>query len=406
VTRTLFRAAVFLATVALQPAALASPQADSLRRQGYELAYNLDSEAALVVMKQAVRAAPDDPANHNALASLAWFHMLLRRGSLTVEEYLGPVPSSDIRRAPPPSDLAAAFLTSVNTALSLAKQQVQRRPSDAGGYYNLGAAVGQIAAYTASEEGRVFAAFRAARRAFDAHERVIALDARRKDAGLVVGTYRYLVATLSLFKRWFAYLAGFGGNKALALRMLEDCADYPSDVQAEARFALLVIYSRENRFDDVLRVLETLRAAYPRNRLLWLETGATLLRAGRPVEALTWIDDGLVRLNRDTRPRAFGEEAMWYYKRASALTTLGRGSDARGDIGKAASLPCQIWVRGRIFTALGHIEDLAGNRSAARTAYARAVELGRSVNDDPGVQDARHWLDNPYRGTSAPPTRH
>jgi len=153
-------------------------------------------------------------------------------------------------------------------------------------------------------------------------------------------------------------------------------------------------------------VLETLRTAYPRNRLLWLETGATLLRAGRSAEALSWLNDGLVRLNRDTRQRAFGEEAMWHYKRASALTTLGRGRDARADIGRAAALPGQVWVRGRIFTVLGHIEDLAGNRSAARSAYARAAELGRSVLDDPGVQDARHWLDTPYRGTSAPPIRH
>jgi tetratricopeptide (TPR) repeat protein len=271
-------AATVVGAVTFQTVALASPPADNLRRQGYELAYNLDREAALTVFEQAVAADRDDPANHIALAALAWLNMLLRRGSVTVEEYLGPMPSSDVQRTPPPADLAAAFLTSVNAALRLAEQQARRHPNDAGVRYNLGAALGQVAAYTASEEGRVFAAFRAARRALEAHERVLALDPLRKDAGLVVGTYRYLVATLPLFKRWFAYLAGFGGNKALALRMLEDCADYPSDVQAEARFALLVVYSRENRFADVLRVLETLRMAYPRNRLLWLETGATLLQ--------------------------------------------------------------------------------------------------------------------------------
>ena len=231
--------AFVIATVAFQTAALGSPQADSLRRQGYEFAYNLDRDAALTVFQQAVETDPDDPANHIALAALAWLNMLLRRGAVTVEEYLGPMISSDVRREPPPTDLAAAFLTSVRKALMLAERQVRWRPNDAGAHYNLGAATGQLAAYTASEEGKVFAAFRAARRAFDAHERAIALDPRRKDAGLVVGTYRYLVATLSLFKRWFAYLAGFGGNKALALRMLDDCADYPSDVQAEARFALL-----------------------------------------------------------------------------------------------------------------------------------------------------------------------
>ena len=36
---------------------------------------------------------------------------------------------------------------------------------------------------------------------------------QRVDAGLIVGTYRYLVASLVLPARWLAYMAGFGGDK-------------------------------------------------------------------------------------------------------------------------------------------------------------------------------------------------
>src|SRR6185503_15826606 len=49
--------------------------------------------------------------------------------------------------------------------------------------------------------------------------------------------------------------------------------------------------------------LATLRAQYPRNRLLWLESGATLLRGGKPAEAEQVLNEGLARLAADDRPR-------------------------------------------------------------------------------------------------------
>ena len=40
------------------------------------------------------------------------------------------------------------------------------------------------------------------------------------------------------------------------LRLVEAAAAYPSDVQTNARFTLIVIYNREGRFDDALRIVE------------------------------------------------------------------------------------------------------------------------------------------------------
>ena len=166
----------------------------------------------------------------------------------------------------------------------------------------------------------VDAGFKAARRAFDEHERVLKLDPSRKDAGLIVGTYRYVVSTLSLPMRMMAYIAGFGGGKERGIAMIEETAAAGGDNRADALFALVLVYNRERRYDDALRALEELHKAYPRNRLVLLETGATALRAERFEQADATLTRGLSMLAADTRARMAGEEALWRYKRGAART--------------------------------------------------------------------------------------
>src|SRR5205809_928770 len=82
---------------------------------------------------------------------------------------------------------AAAFNAAVERAMELARRRIAKDPRDADAHYQLGAAVGLRASYTATVDGTVMSAFRAARQAYDEHEEVLSLDPRRKDAGLVVG---------------------------------------------------------------------------------------------------------------------------------------------------------------------------------------------------------------------------
>ena len=116
-------------------------------------------------------------------------------------------------------------------------------------------------------------AFGSARRAYNLHERVLAAAPQRVDAGLIVGTYRYLVASLVLPARWLAYMVGFGGGKEKGLALIEAAASHPSLSQTDARFALVLLYNREGRFAAAETQLAELRRRYPRNRLLWLESG-------------------------------------------------------------------------------------------------------------------------------------
>ena len=189
---------------------------------------------------------------------------------------------------------------------------------------------------SATVEGRVLGAFRSARRAYDAHEQVLELDPARKDAGLVVGTYRYIVSAMSLPVRMMAYVAGFGGDKERGLRMIEEAAASRTEASADARFALVLLYNRESRYADALRVLGELQRAFPRNRILWLEAGATALRAGRAAEAEQFLSEGLKRLASDSRPRMFGEEALWLQKRGAARVALNRLDEAAADLARGA----------------------------------------------------------------------
>jgi tetratricopeptide (TPR) repeat protein len=221
---------------------------------------------------------------------------------------------------------------------------------------------------------------------------VLELDARRKDAGFIVGTYRYIVASLSLPLRWAAYVAGFGGGREAGLRLVESAASFPGDNQEEARFALIVLYNREKRYDEALGHLATLRERYPRNRMSWLEGGSTSLRAGRAADAERLLDEGMQKFASDTRPRMFGEAALWHLKRGTARAALGRASEARLDLEKALAVEGRRWVQGRAHLELGKLDVKDGNRGAANEHFRTAVRLSEGDNDAPAAAESRRLI--------------
>jgi hypothetical protein len=273
----------------------------------------------------------------------------------------------------------------------MARNRVKAAPGDPQAHYDLGAALGLEASYIATVEGRLMAGFRAARRCYDEHERVLELDPSRTDAGLAVGTYRYLVSSLPLHMRVLAYVAGFGGGKERGIQLLERAAAGSGEARTDAMFALVLVYNRERRFDDALRVLGRLRELYPRNRLVVLEQGATGLRAGRWAEAESILSGGLASLARETRPRVPGEEQLWRYKRGAARAALGR-NDAMDDLLAATSTDAQAWVAGRARTEIARLALKRGDASTARAEARQAETLCRQGNDPVCMEDARRLL--------------
>jgi len=378
---------------ALALAVLAPPGAgaDDAHARGLTLGYNLDYPDALRAFNEAIAADPTDIAAYRLSAATSWIALLFEQGAVTVDDYLGEA-RSGLARTPPNPVVAAALQQHLQKAIALAETRLKTHPSDPDAHYEAGAAYGLQASYVATIEGRLSASFGPARRAYKAHERLLALDPSRKDAGLLVGLYSYTVATLSLPARVMAQLAGFGSGRARGIELVEGAAAYPGDAQPGALFTLALIYNREKRYDDALRVIGDLRRMYPRNRLLFLETASTELRAGRPAQARIAAEHGLERLAAETRPIADGEESRWRYVYGAALVALNEREAAARELRRADSVATRDWVRGRISKELGRISDLGGDRPAAVAHYTRAERLCRADHDDECADAAKRLI--------------
>ena len=368
------------ATILLASMALDAGPSAALRARGLELGYNLDYPDALAAFRLAMAKAPDDSRAYALAAATAWTALLFEQGAVTVDDYLGQA-RSDVSRVASSHDLDRAFHDDLDRAQAIAEAQLRAHPSDADAHFAVGSVYGFRASYLATVEGRVVGSLGPGRRAYREHQRVLELDPSRKDAGLIVGLYRYTVASLPAPLRLMAKIVGFDGDRAQGLALVEDAAHYPSDSQPNALFTLLVMYNRESRWDDALAVVADLQRRFPRNRLLWLEAGSTALRAGRPALARTAFETGLAMFAADSRPRAAGEESRWRYGYGATLVALKDVVPAGRELGAALPGAVRDWVRGRIHRELGKLADLAGDRAHARDEYRLADRLCQQDHD-------------------------
>jgi tetratricopeptide (TPR) repeat protein len=359
-----------------------SQDAKSLRAQGLELGYNLDHDQALAAFQAAIAADPTDPTAYRLAAATAWIQLLFNQGSITVDDYLGQARANIPKPRANPA-LAANFHDALEQAIAISETRLRNRPSDADAHFQVGSAFGFLASYTATVEGRLIGSFSPARRAYREHERTLELDPKRYDAGLIVGLYRYAVSNLRAPLRLVAHLAGFGGDRDRAIRLIEDAARVPSDVQANALFTLILIYNRESRYDAALHVIADLKERFPRNRLLWLEEANTALRAGRPRDARAAIEAGLTRFHDDP--------ARWRLAHGSALVAL-RDPAAGAELHTAIELATSDWVRGRAHKELGRLAGQRGDHTTALTEYRTAEPLCRNDRDDDCVDDIHALL--------------
>lgn len=363
--------------------------------QAYQAAYNLDHDESVAIARRAITMAPEEPATHRTLAATLWVQLLYKRGLVSTDHFLGGITRSDIPMPKPPADVDTEFKREIEQSIALADARVRKSPNDVQANFDLGAAHGVKASYSASIEGKVSTAFSSAKRAFDQQEKVLEADPSRTDAAMVLGVYRYIVASLNWPSRVVAYVAGFGGDKDKAIELLEAAAAHPA-TRMDARSALLLIFSREGRHTDAERIAREMRPLAPRNRLLYLEEGAAAIRAGHAGRAVDVITQGLAVFDKDSRQKVPGERALWLYKRGLARVNLNRPADASVDLREALKAEPAGWVLGRIHVELGKVEDLAGRRTAALEHYKSAKTACDANRDTSCANEAGRLLRGPF----------
>ena len=373
-----------------QTPAAASPGA-ALMKNALTAAYNLDHDEGIALARRAVALEPDNARLHRSLAAIVWLNVLFRRGAVTVDHYMGSITRSDVKLPKPDPASATEFKTSITRAMELANTRLKADPNDIQAKYDLGVSYGLQASYTASVEGSVRSAFGPARQAYTTLEEVLERDPSRVSAGVVIGTYRYVVSTLNPVMRFGAWVAGMDGGKEKGIALLER-ASRDADARVDASAALMLIYSREGRHGEVVRIARALGTEFPRNRLFHLEEGAAAIRAGRASEADAVLTRGIEALKRETRPKIPSEEAIWYYKRGLARLNQNQRPPAAADLQYALGVNPSEWIRGKIQLETGKLADLAGRRVDAEAAYRSAVQLCRASADPVCEKEANRHL--------------
>ena len=216
-----------------------------------------------------------------------------------------------------------AFHEYLRQAQMLSEQRLRDHPADADAHYQVGAAFGFLASYTATVEGRVLGSLGAARRAYPNMNGCSSSTPQRKDAGLIVGMYRYAVSELSAPLRLLARLAGFGGG-----RERRAAPDRRSRALSERRPGERALHAH-----PLVQPRGPLRRRARRDsascRRAIRATGCSGSRPAarrcerndRPRRSAS-LEEGLARLASDPRPRAPGEEARWRYAYGAALVAL------------------------------------------------------------------------------------
>jgi len=409
--------ALLLVTVAVEaqqsqtnPAPSDNAKLDALRKSGVEALYNLDYEKAQKDFKEIVQLYPNHPAGPQLLAARVWIKTLYesRRLQSTLYSSESFYSSGDDKVDP---RVITEFRNLTREARRLAETRLKQNPKDQEALYWLGAEEGLKASFEEAVERRHFAALKDGNDSVDHHRDLLKLDPNAIDAGITVGLYEYVVGSLPLPIKVVAGITGFRGSKKKGLAMIERVAAEGNWARDDARTLLIVLYTREKRFNDVLAQARELSAKYPRNYLFRLEAADALVsqaeveRKKKNIEAAvkaereafaTFEDLLHDRTVRDTVSRALD---LVHFKYGEVLLTAGEGEHAAKEFLAATRVehaePTLVTMA-HLYAARAF--DLAGKREDALSQY-------REVLTRPDIyaahEEAKKGLRQPFKNEIA-----
>lgn len=362
-----------------------SAKFEELRRTGLEALYNLDYEKARRDFSEIARLHPTNPAGPQLLAARVWIKTLYESRRLQSSLYSSEsfYTKGDDKIDP---KIVSEFRSLTREAKRLADARLKLNPRDIEAIDSLAAVAGLKASFEEAVERRHFAALRDGSEAVDRHREVLKLDPTYTDAQLTIGLYDYVVGSLPLPAKLLAGLTGARGSKKRGLAALERVAQEGRWSRDDAKSLLILLYTREKRFPEVLTLARELSAKYPRNYLFRLEAADALVaQAGlerkknnvsaavkAEQEAFASFDDLLRdRSVRETVSRALD---LVHFKYGEVLLTAGQGERAAREFLAATRVeraePTLVTMA-HLYAARAF--DLTGKRNDALAHYRQVL---------------------------------
>ena len=366
---------------------------EELRRDGLDALYNIDYDKAQRDFKEIVQLYPNHPGGYQLLAARLWIKTLYESRRLQSSLYSSEsfYANGDDKVDP---KIVTEFRNLTREAKRLAEARLKEDSKNVEALDFLANTEGLKASFEEAVERRHFAALRDGNDAVDHHREVLKLDPKYVDAQITIGLYEYVVGSLPLPVKVIAGATGYRGSKKRGLAMLEQVAREGHWAQDDAKTVLVLLYTREKRFEDVLKLTRELSAKYPRNYLLRLETADALVslaevkRKNKDIpgavqaekEAFATFDELLRDRNvRDTAARALD---LIHFKYGEVLLTAGYHDRAAKEFLAATKVDrAEAGLVTMAHLYAGRSYDEAGKREEALEQY-------KEVLARPNVYDA------------------
>jgi tetratricopeptide (TPR) repeat protein len=368
-------------------------QLDSLRRTGIEALYNLDYDKAQKDFKEITRRFPNHPAGYQLQAAGVWAKTLYEsrrlQGSLYSSESF--YKTGDDKVDP---KIVTEFRNLTRESKRLSEAKLKQDPKNIDALNFLAATEGLKASFEEAVERRHYAALKDGNDAVNSHREVLKLDPTYIDAQLTIGLYEYVVGSLPLPIKIVAGVTGFRGSKKRGLSLLEQVAKEGRWSKDDAKTLLMLLYTREKRYADVIPITRELSQKYPRNYLYRLETADALValaaqkrKANDPNGAALAEKEAFGTFDELVRDRAVRDASaraldLIHFKYGEALSVAGLPDRAAREF--LATTKVERAEPGLVTMAYlyaGRSYDTAGKREEALTQY-------KQVLTRPNVYDA------------------
>ena len=385
---------------------------EELRRSGLDALYNIDYDKAQKDFNEIVKLYPSHPGGYQLLAARLWIKTLYESRRLQVSLYSSESFYSNGDDKVDPK-IVTEFRNLTREAKRLAEAKLKQEPKNIEALDFLANTEGLKASFEEAVERRHFAALRDGNDAVDHHREVLKLDPKYVDAQITIGLYEFVVGSLPLPVKILAGATGYRGSKKRGLAMLEQVAKDGRWSQDDAKTLLILLYTREKRFADVLKLTRELSAKYLRNYLLRLETADALVSlAGvkrkekdlpgavqAEKEAFATFDELLRDRNvRDSAARALD---LIHFKYGEALLMAGYHDRAAKEFLAATKVDRAepgLITMAHLFAARSY--DVAGKRDEALAQY-KEVLARPNVYD--AHDEAKRGLRQAYKAEQAKP---
>jgi hypothetical protein len=385
-----------------------SARFETLRREGFDALYNLDYDTARARFKQMQREFPDHPAGFQYLADTLLLQTLNEQRRLQTSLYSSDsFYSASEEKADP--QLVKEFNELTRQAKLLAEARLKKDKRDAEALFFLGSEEALRAAFAASVEHSFMTALRAGSAAVDIHRETLKIDPSKVDAALTVGLYDYIAGSLPFPVKMLAAIGGVHGSRRRGIETVERVAREGLNARDDAKAMLLILYKREERYADAVRVARELAAAYPRNYLFKLETASALVQLAQTEKAKDaqtaaahekeafMIFDAL--LSRDAKQNQAARSSaraldLIHFSYGSALMIAGEHERAAQEFTAAAKTPnAQTQLVTMAHLNAARALDLAGKRSEAIAQYNIVLSRANVYN---AHEEAKRGLKEPY----------